>query len=107
VAELRRVDIITEVSKLASYMAMPHEGHMGAIFHLYGYLKKRHISWVVLDPTYPDIDMSKFQEHDWKQYYGDVLEPIPSNAPKELGKSINLHLFVDSDYAGNKHAHHS
>jgi hypothetical protein len=37
------------------HMAMPCEGHMEAVFHLYGYLKKWHNSWVVLDPTYPDM----------------------------------------------------
>ena len=33
--EIGRVDIITEVSTLASQMAMPSEGHMGAVFHVF------------------------------------------------------------------------
>ena len=37
----------------------------------------------VLDPSYPDIDMSVFHDCDWRQYYGDVKEPLPLDVPKE------------------------
>lgn len=40
--EIGHVDIITEVPILASYLALPHEGHLDAIFHIFVYLKKRH-----------------------------------------------------------------
>ena len=76
-----RVDIITEVSELASYMAMPREGYLEAVFHLYAYLEKKHDARIVFDPSYPVIDMSVFKECDWKNYYGNVKEPIPPNAP--------------------------
>jgi len=42
--ELGRMDIITEVSLLASQMAMPREGHLEAVFHIFGYLKQKHNS---------------------------------------------------------------
>ena len=32
--ELGRVDIITEVSLLASHLALPREGHLEAVFHV-------------------------------------------------------------------------
>ena len=41
-AEIGHVDIITEVLTLASQMAMPREGHMNAVFHVFAYLKARH-----------------------------------------------------------------
>jgi hypothetical protein len=63
--ELGRVDIITEVSTLASHMALPREGHLEALFHLFGYLKRKHNARLVLDPTYPDIDEDDFKECDW------------------------------------------
>ena len=72
--ELGRVDIITEVSTLASHMAMPREGHLDALFDVFCYLKRKHNSRLVFDPTYPDIDSSVFIEHDWKHFYGDVVE---------------------------------
>ena len=44
IVELGRVDIITEVSTLASQMAMPREGHLDAALHVFGYLKTKHNS---------------------------------------------------------------
>ncbi len=41
IVELSRIDIITEVSELSSFLAMPCEGHLNAVFHLFHYLKKR------------------------------------------------------------------
>ena len=99
--ELGRVDMITEVSKLASHMALPREGHLEAIFHVFAYLKARSNSRMVFDPTYPQIDVSSFPEHDWKHNYGDVKESMPPNAPEPLGKEVDLRLYVDSDFAGD------
>ena len=61
--EIGRVDIITEVSTLALQMAMPREGHMDSVFHIFAYMKARHNSRMVFDPTYPFIDKTNFQEH--------------------------------------------
>ena len=36
--EIGRVDIITEVSKMASQMASPREGHLDALMHIFGFL---------------------------------------------------------------------
>jgi hypothetical protein len=72
--ELGRVDMMTEVSILASHLAMPREGHLEAIFHIYAYLKKKYNSRLAFDPTNPSIGMSNFKECDWKQFYGDVTE---------------------------------
>ena len=70
--EIGRVDIITVVSMLASQMAMPREGHMDAVFHVFAYLKAGHNSRMVFDPTYPSIDKTNFQEHECKRLYRDV-----------------------------------
>ena len=42
--ELGWVDIATEVSLLSSHVALPREGHLETIFHLYAYLKQKHNS---------------------------------------------------------------
>jgi hypothetical protein len=102
IVELGRVDIITEVSLLASAMAMPREGHLEAVFHVFAYLKNKHNARQVFDPTYPEIDYNNFKEHDWKTVYGDVQEPIPLNAPSPRGKEVDTRLFVDADHAGDK-----
>jgi hypothetical protein len=100
--ELGRVEIITEVSTLASYMALPREGHLDAVFHVFAYLKIKHNSRMVFDPSYPEIDASTFQEYDWTDFYGDIQEAIPPDRPKSRGKEIDIRMFVDSDHAGDK-----
>ena len=105
--ELGRIDIITEVSMLASQLALPREGHLEAVFHIFGYLKGHHNSRMVFGPTCPTPDMSMFQEHDWCSFYGDMKEAIPPNAPEPRGKEVGLRIFVDSDHAGDKLARQS
>ena len=108
IVELGRVDIITEVSKLASHMALPREGHLDAVFHIFGYLKVKHNSRIIFDPTYPEIDLTNFkEEQSWKDFYGDVKEAIPEDMPEPRGKSVDLRMFVDSDHAGDKHERRS
>jgi hypothetical protein len=88
--ELGRLDIITEVSMLSTFLCMPREGYLDDVYHLFAYLSLHHNARVVFDPTYPDVDMRAFNKTDWKPMYGDGKEAIPPNA----------HLFVDSDHAG-------
>jgi hypothetical protein len=98
--ELGRIDIITEVSMLSTFLCMPREGHLDNVYHLFAYLSLHHNARVVFDPTYPDVDMRAFIKTYWKPMYGDVKEAIPPNAPATRGKEIYIRLFVDSDHAG-------
>ena len=100
--ELGRVDIITEVSVLSSHLALPREGHLEAVYHIYAYLKKKHNTRMVFDPSYPAIDESNFPDHDWKNFYGEVKEAVPPNAPEPRGSEVDLRLFVDSSHADDK-----
>ena len=68
------------------------------------YLRVKHNSRLVLDPSYPDINMSEFHgERDWTEFYGDVEEAIPYNAPKPRGRGVDLRMFVDSDHEAFSH----
>jgi hypothetical protein len=103
IVELGRIDIVTEVSSLASCLALPRKGHLEAVFHLYAYLKKKPNGTIVLDPTYPEINLSAFNDGaKWNNFYGDVKEAKPVNMPKPLGKPVVIRLFVDSDHAADK-----
>ena len=42
IVELGRVDITFKVSCMASFMAMPQEGHLNALYHMFGYLRVKH-----------------------------------------------------------------
>ena len=107
VVQLGRVDMITEVSTLASHMALPREGHLDTMFHVFAFLKIKHNARSIFDPTYPEIDQSKFLRHDWKHFYGDVKESLPSDAPKPRGKEVEVRFFVDSDHIGNQRTRRS
>jgi hypothetical protein len=79
--ELGRIDIITEVSMLSTYLCLPCEGHLEAVFHVFAYLGLHHNAIVVFDPTYPAVDMGTFIKTDLKSMYCDVNEMTPSVAP--------------------------
>jgi hypothetical protein len=102
IIEIGRIDITTEVSMLASHMAMPRKGHLYAVFRLFAYLKAKHKSRLIFDPTYPRIHDVKFKaDQDWEPFYGKVSEAIPPNAPKPRGRSVVLRLFGDNDHTGS------
>ena len=102
IVELGRIDIATKVSLLASHVALPRKAHLQTVFHIYAYLKKTHNSRLELDPSYPRIDMRTFHQADWAEFYGEVKEAIPDNAPQPRRKPIILRAFVDSDHANDK-----
>jgi hypothetical protein len=70
--ELSRVDIATEISLLSSHLAYPRVGHTEVTLHVMGYLKQKHNTRLVFDPTYPTIDMDSFPQYDWTEFYGNV-----------------------------------
>ena len=100
--EIGRIDIGTEVSMLSSHMAMPREGHLDAMLHVFAHVRQKHNSRLALDPTYPLIDEPKFVKYDWTEQYNGAKEPVPANMPRALGKEVDLRLYVDSDHAGEK-----
>ena len=57
---------------------------------------------MVFDPTYTSIEISWFKECDWREFYGNVTEPIPPNMPEPRGKEVEIRLNADSDHAGNQ-----
>ena len=102
IVELGRVDITTEVSLMSSCLALPRQGHLQQLYHLFAYLKNHHNSEMVFDPSEPDIDESKFQREDWSaSVYGKGSEILPINKPEERGHGFKIRAFVDSDHAGN------
>ena len=56
--ELERIDIAVEVSQLYSFLAMPRQGHLINALHIMSYVKIKHNSRLVIDPSYPGIDKS-------------------------------------------------
>ena len=99
--EIGRVDIATEVSMLSSFLSMPRVGHLEAAINIMGYLRLHHNSQLFLDPTYPVLDHSYFNDGaEWAELYGGATEAIPLNMPAPSWKDIDLR---DSDHAGDKY----
>ena len=74
VCELGWITNITEVSALFSHLALHHEGHMEAVFHVFAYPEHQH------NANYPAVNLSVFKQCDWKEFYGYVEETVPLNA---------------------------
>jgi len=97
--KMERVDIITKVSMLSSFVAMPRQGHLSQILHIFAYLKCHSTARLLLDPTYPDINGEIFEKNgDWTSYYGDEVDLPPSNAPKAKAKEFVITAFVDASH---------
>ena len=101
--ELGRVDICLEVSMLSSHLALPREGHLEQVFHIFAYLERNHNSEMVFDPTDPVIDQSLFDRKDWTaSEFGLTLEEmLPTNMPTPRGMGFIMRAFVDADHAGD------
>eukprot|EP00956_Cyclotella_meneghiniana_P019238 scaffold32809_cov47-Cyclotella_meneghiniana.AAC.3 len=100
--EIGRLDICTETSMLSSYSAMLREGHLKAALHVFAYLRNHANTRLVFDPYKPKIPDDMFIECTWGPEYSGAEEMIPPNAPKPLGWSVLLRMFVDSDHVGDK-----
>jgi hypothetical protein len=93
--EIGHINITTEVSLLSLNLAYLWEGHLDAALHVMGYLRLKYNSQLIFNPTCPNIDNSTFQHYDWEEFYGDIQEAIPTNAPPPLRKEVDLHMMVD------------
>ena len=100
IVELGRGDICMEVSAMASMMALPREGHLDQLFHMFAFLKGNHNGVMVFDPTEPTIDELLFPDHDWSATpYAGSVEELPPNMPEARGVGMTMRAFVDSDHA--------
>ena len=53
---------------MSSHMAMPREGHLYMVLHVFGYLKAKFNSRMAFDPTVPYYNKLAFKECDWKEF---------------------------------------
>ena len=104
IVELGRVDICLEVSLMSSHLALPREGHLAQLFHMFAYLKKYHNTEMVYDPSDPVVEEADFAVQDWTaSEFGHVQgkEILPGNAPTPRGMGFIMRAKVDADHASN------
>ena len=100
--ELGRIDMAIEVSMMSTHLALPREGHVQQVYHMFGYLKAKPKKTIAFDPAHPNIDESRFVKCDWHDFYRGAKESIPGDMPEPRGNVVTTHCFVDADHAGNK-----
>ena len=104
IVELGRVDICIDVSMMSSHLALPREGHLKEVFHIFAYLKKHHNAEMVFDPTPVQFDRNLFEKQDWSYSpYGveGIEEEMPDGMPTPYGPSMTMRVYVDADHAGD------
>ena len=101
--ELGRVEICLEVSMMSSHLALPREGHLKEVLHIFAYLKKLHNSEMVFDPSDPVVDQLAFPHEDWSasEFGLNMLEDMPHNMPESRGLGFVMRAYVDADHAGD------
>ena len=87
---------------MTSCMAMSRVGHLDQLFHIFAFLKNKHNSEMVFDPSPIDIDEAIFEPQDWTHtLYGECKEDMPLNAQMPRGEGFKIKSYVDSDHAGD------
>ena len=100
--ELGRVDILLETSLMATYMAMPREGHLQMLYRIFGFLKLYPKRKLAFDPQHPMISEKMFRKCDWHDFYRDVAEAIPGDMPIPRGNPMSTHCFVDASHGSDR-----
>ena len=103
IVELGRIDICCEVSMMSSHLALPRQGHLEQMFHMFAHLKKYHNSEMVFDPSIFEPDMSTFERKDWttSEHGLDLKEELPPHMPQPRGIGFLIRVYVDADHASN------
>ena len=93
-------DICYAVQALSRFNMAPRNGHLQAMKRVFGYLKKYNKGWLIVDANFPNHLQYKTQDFDnWKEFYPDTEEDIPSPMPTPRGRPCQLTCYVDADHA--------
>ena len=86
---------------MSTHLAMPRQGHLEQVHHIFGYLKERPKRKLFFDPQHPELDKRSFTTYDWYDFYRDTKEPVLGDMAAPRGQMVSTHCFVDSDHAPN------
>jgi hypothetical protein len=96
---LGRFDVNYAVNALSRYGMAPREGHLKAMYRVFGYLKKFPQGQILIDPNPLDTKGFEFLEQDWTEFYPDAEEELPPDMPVPKGEAAHTSCYVDSDHA--------
>ena len=98
--EIGQVDIITEISKMASQMASPREGHLDALMHIFGFLRINHNLRMAYNPLYPTIHMNVFKPNNWKSFMGMSRSLSPATRQNRVRKTSTYDCMLTATTLG-------
>ena len=104
IVELGRVDVCLEVSMMSSHLALPREGYLEQVLHIFAYLKKYHNTELVYDPSDPVVDENDFKRRDWaSSEFGHVegKEEFSAKMPEPRGHGFIMRAKVDADHSSD------
>ena len=78
---------------MSSCLALPREGHLKALFHMFRYLEQKHNAVQVFNPTEPSINHADFPKLDFANTVyanerGEIVKDIPKDLLKPFGKEF-------------------
>ena len=82
---------------MSSFRVAPRVGHLERLKRIAGYILKMKHFGIKFRTHEPDFSQLKTIEEDWFSIYGDVTEELPVNAPKPLGRAVQLIHYVDAN----------
>ena len=88
-----------------THLALPWQGHLEMVYHVFAYLNRHKNSKIVFDLTTVELaNPNVFKKVDWSDICDieDIKEELPPRMPKPQGRSVKMSVFVDADHAGNK-----
>ena len=104
IVELGQVDIYLEVSMMSSLLALPRQGHLEQVLHIFSEPKKYHNAELIYDLSDPIIDESMSEAKDWvSSEFGHLegKEEVPPNMPEPRGLGFVIQAKVDADHASD------
>ena len=95
-----------EIALLSCYIDQLRHGHIDQVFHNFSSIKSYAKIELVLDPFKNDFD-GKFTAYVWEDFYSEVKEDFPENAPEARGYLVTMTQSVDTHHAGAMMNHRS
>ena len=59
-----RIDILLEVLMISMHLALPRQGHLEQVIHIFEYLKIHKRLSLLFDSDHPRINPSRFKSYD-------------------------------------------
>ena len=101
---LGRFDIAYAINSLSRYSMAPRVGHMTALQRVFGYLRTHPKGKILIDASHPPVrdKVTVMKDHDWVEFYPDVIEDLPIDKPEERGELCTLTCYVDTVHTMDK-----